>query len=202
MLIKGASFLLETPAEHANSSPTFAKSSFFCAHQRIYIALYDERQAERMAKHALNVKYVVVSNKSMLRERHDLRVQEEDFRKVSLVDIYKFNQMANQVARRNVDCKLVFSAGCETKRQIKVVFLIGCHLLLSQGLDADQTCNILAGFQELFAHDGNNQVNALDCWRALHRAASVSWIDFREHLNNECDEDHTINMEEFIHYSR
>ena len=184
--------------------PCALKSSFFRAHTRLYVAFYDERQTERMSRHSLNVKYIIVPMASALRDDGDIGKPECFTVPSSLVEIYKFNEITDQIARRNADHKLVFSAGCSVNGQIKVVFLVGCHLIMSRGLDADQTYDIFSSFEELFVHLGCNQVNILDCWRALHRSTCLGWIDFRGCINTctEGEEDETINMEEFMHYSR
>ena len=77
-------------------------------------------------------------------------------------------------------------------------------MILSRGLDADQTCQVFKSFEDLFAYPQavDRQGNALDCWRALHRARTMAWIDFQEHIDSESYQDNVINMEEFIHYSR
>ena len=149
MVIQASFSLEEQVTECPYSSSTSSKSSFFCAHQRIYIALYDKSQAERIAKHALHVNYVIVSDNSDLREKQDFDGEEQDNFLCSLVDVYQFDKMANQTARRNADHKLVFPAGCDARHQLKVVFLIGCHMVLSHGLNEDQTFKVLKRFNEL-----------------------------------------------------
>jgi hypothetical protein len=190
----------------SESSTIFSKLSFVCISPRIYIALYNQTQAETMAQHALNLKHVLVSIETVIRDDFGIcqDVKEHGYRPCSLIDIYKFDEIVNQVARRDADHKLVIVAGCRAILQSKAFFLIGCHMILSQGLDAEQTYTIFKDRGQLSLLEGSpdNIVAVVDCWRALHRAASVSWIDFREHLNVECDDDLTINMDEFIHYSR
>ena len=206
MSVRRFSSFIETTADQSMDDKLcgsiLTKTSFLCAHPRLYIAFYDERQAQKMAHHSLKVKYIMVPMASALKDDSDIRTQNQSIVPSSLIDIYDFNEMANQIARKNGDHRLVFSAGSNVKIQIKVVFLIGCHMILSQGLDADQIFAIFRSFEELFVDLKCSQVNILDCWRALHRSTCAGWIDFRERFGYECDRDQTIDMEEFIHYSR
>ena len=178
------------------------KSSFFCAIPRLYIALYEEVQTRRMAQHSLQDKYIIVPVVSSLRDDHGVAIQTEYFVPNSLVDIYKFDETANLFARRNADHKLVFSAGCNVNGQTNAIFLIGCHMIMLRGLNPEQTFEIFKIFKEFFVYYHQSQVNVLDCWRALHQSKCVGWIDFQEHFDCYCDESLTINIGEFIHYSR
>ena len=54
---------------------TLIKSSFFRASKRIYVALYEERQAERMAQHALNVKHFIVPITKIFIDEQDLNIE-------------------------------------------------------------------------------------------------------------------------------
>ena len=83
-----------------------------------------------MAQHSLQDKYIIVPVVSSLRDDHGA-IQTEYFVPNSLVDIYKFDETANLVARRNADHKLVFSAGCNVNGQTNAIFLIGCHMIMS-----------------------------------------------------------------------
>ena len=182
------------------TNPT--KSSFFHVHNQLYLALYDVKQAERMAHHSLKLKYVVVPICSSASNSSETWVNDttDGFIPASLIELYKFDEMANQIARRNADHKLVFSAGRNLQVQMRAAFLIGCHMVMSHGFDADKVFQIFKSFEEFF---GCSQVGILDCWRALHRAKSAGWVDFQERFDfDSCDETVAINMEEFIHYSR
>ena len=195
--------LQQNMSESPDSPSTIkTKCSFFNVHTRIYVALYDEKQAQRMAQHALKTKYIIIPVSAVWKRDHDSGIEEENFTVSSLIEIYKFDEMANQMARRNADHKLVYTAGCSVRGQIKVVFLIGCHMIMSLGLDAEHVHNIFKSFDEFFVRCDESQVNALVCWRALHRAACASWINFQERFDLERGDERTINMEEFIHYSR
>jgi hypothetical protein len=179
-----------------------AKSSFFHIHKELYLALYDEEQAERMAHHSLQLKFVIVPILSTVDPQESCSGNNKTvlFLPASLIEVYKFDEMTNQVARRNADHKLVFSAGRNVHFQTRAAFLVGCHMVMSHGFDAEKTFQVFKSFEEFFDW---SQIGILDCWRALYRAKSAGWIDFQERFDFGSDDGTmTINMEEFIHYSR
>jgi hypothetical protein len=184
------------------SVKTATKSSFFQVYQQIYIALYDEQQAERMAHHAISGRFVIVPRNKSCKESLKSFSDGSGFLPSSLVDIYKFNEMSNRIARRNPDSKLIFVTGSNMDGRSRVVFLIGCHMMMSFGMDVTNVYLIFKRFDEFFVDKGGSKHHILDSWGAVERAAHVGWIDFEERFNREDDDEGTIDMEEFIHYSR
>ena len=182
---------------------TAAKSSFFQVYEQIHVALYDEQQAERMSLHAITGKFIMVPRNKSCKENSNSLSDRNGFYPSSLVDIYKFNEMSNQIARRNPDSKLIFLAGSSIEARSTVIFLIGCHMMMSLGMDVANVYQIFKKFDEFFADKAGSKLHILDRWKAVERAANVGWIDFEERFNceNEYD-DGTIDMEEFIHYAR
>jgi hypothetical protein len=157
-----------------------------------------------MAQHSLKVKYIVVPMAAMCRctKEDDLA---NTFTPSSLIEIYKFDAMANQIKRQNSGQKLIFASGRNVSVQRRATFLIGCHVIMSHGLDADTTFSMLKNINEHCAENGSVHVKILDCWCALERAKSIGWIDFRERFDFECNDeggDKSLDMDEFIHYSR
>ena len=182
--------------------PTAGKSSFFRVHQKIYLALYDAKQTENMALHAISGKHVVVPITSKCGPEPNASSEEVGFSPSSLAEIYKFNEIVNEVARRNPDSKVIFAAGTNTQHHIRVVFLIGCHLMISLGIDAERTFKVFKKFDEFFVCGAERSLGMIDCWRSFHRAALMGWVDFKERFDLEFPDEYTIDMEEFIHYSR
>ncbi len=155
-----------------------------------------------MARHSLKLKYVIVPIIQTVGNSQEMCGNDttDEFLPASLIELYRFDEMANQIARRNADHKLVFSGGRNLQLQMRAAFLIGCHMIMSHGLDSENVFQIFKSFEEFF---GSTQVGILDCWRALHLAKTAEWVDFQERFDCDyCDETKTINMEEFIHYSR
>ncbi len=188
------------PAAQSNQS----SGSFSPITSNLYFALFDADQAEKMAQHTLKVKFVVVPMTAMCRYIQEGNLAEY-FTPSSLSELYRFDVMANQIKRRNADQKLVFAAGRKIQVQKRAIFLIGCHVIMSHGFDAESTFSFFKHSKELFARGESGQVNILDCWYALDRAKSIGWIDFQEFFDIESDKEAdtlTLDMEEFIHYSR
>ena len=173
-------------------------SSFFPITSNLYLALLDADQAERMAQHSLKVKYIILP---MCRYAQKGNLA-QSFTPCSLVELFKFNAMTNQIERQNADQKLVFASGCNVQAQRRAIFLIGSHMIMAHGLSAESSCCIFNNFKELFASNENSHVSIMDCWCALDSVRSLRWIDFQERFDIESSEFETIDMDEFIHYSR
>ncbi len=155
-----------------------------------------------MAHHSLQLKYVIVPIIQTVSTSQEMWENDTagEVLPASLIELYRFDEMANQIARRNADHKLVFSGGRNLQLQMRAAFLIGCHMIMSHGLDAENVFQIFKSFGEFFT---GTQAGILDCWRALYRAKNVGWVDFQERFDFDySDSTETINMEEFIHYSR
>ena len=181
-----------------SSEKNLSKQSFAPLNERLYLALYNKEQAERMAKHFLKGKHLIIAQESSIKDETIKR----KFEPSSLEEIYRLDTMMNTVMRRNSEFKVVVSAGTDVKHQVKVVFLLGCHMIMSHGLNSEQTHHLFASFEEFFAYEECGQSHLISSWRAIHQAKSIGWIDFRERFELEQDEPGAIDMEEYIHYSR
>jgi hypothetical protein len=108
-----------------NHAPGFVQ-----AHQHLFLALYEETQAKRMAQHMLKSKFVVVPCV------HSIETNGcEQFVPSPLQEIYRFDELANQASRQNAGLRLVFCAGLNPVIQARVAFLLGCHMLISLEMD-------------------------------------------------------------------
>jgi hypothetical protein len=157
-----------------------------------------------MAQHSLKAKYIVVPMTAMCRYTQEGNLA-RSFTPSSLIELYKFDVMANQIERQNADQKLVLAAGRNIQVQSRAIFLIGCHMIMSHGLNAESTYSIFKHVKELFTRNESGLVNLLDCWCAVDSAKSNGWIDFKERFDMESEEkpdNETIDMDQFIHYSR
>jgi SUMO ligase MMS21 Smc5/6 complex component len=111
--------------------------------------------------------------------------------------------MVNQVSRRNFDSRLVFAATRSKSIQRKVAFLLGCHLIMSHDIGVDEVIESFIGVSEIVQEVDETQVGLLDSWFAVHRAKSISWLNFGETFDSEAESNPvTINIEEYIHYAR
>jgi hypothetical protein len=187
------------------SAGGFTKASFVNVYKGFYLALYDKKQATQMAQHELQSKFIMVpfTVTSKIVDSEGI----ETFSPSSLADIYKFDKLANEVTRKNADHKLVFCGSANHRVQIKAAFLLGCHLIMTHHLTYIECVEKFSDLQELFnmyAPSHLNHVSIANCWQALQCAKQLGWIDFREFVADEIEDDSTsmIHMEEYLHYAR
>ncbi len=76
---------------------------------------------------------------------------------------------------------------------------------MSHGLNVESTFSIFKNIKSLFEKHDVDQMSILDCWFSLYSAKSNGWINFQERFDLDSIENleiNTIEMNEFIHYSR
>ena len=176
-----------------------SQASFARIANHLYLALFDSEQADRMAHHSLKSNYIIVPMTSICKHTKERGI--DGLAPSSLIELYKFDAVANRIARQNEAQKLVFATGRSPQEQKRSVFLIGCHLIMSHGLDTELTITAFKTFKDHFLYTSNGQISIHDCWYALERAKSTGWIDFQERFQVEGPDAPTLDMEEFIHYS-
>jgi hypothetical protein len=127
----------------------------------------------------------------------------------SLSEIYQFDDLMKRSLLKARSLPLVVCAGAEPVQQVAIAFLLGCHLIMSQGHAFEEVVLALRPIQVI--HDKINQdIGALGglafniTLRAMCCAKCLEWIDFRKCSDG--DEPSTINcpieMDEYLHYSR
>eukprot|EP00291_Cryptomonas_curvata_P020066 CAMPEP_0172165784 /NCGR_PEP_ID=MMETSP1050-20130122/8609_1 /TAXON_ID=233186 /ORGANISM="Cryptomonas curvata, Strain CCAP979/52" /LENGTH=284 /DNA_ID=CAMNT_0012836303 /DNA_START=22 /DNA_END=873 /DNA_ORIENTATION=+ len=179
----------DVPCTVMNSS---SASSFVQIHEHLYLALYEETQATKMAQHTLKTKYLVVPCVNLV----EIDVY-ENFVPSPLQEIYKFDELANQASRRNADLRLVFCAGLNPVVQARVIFLLGCHMVISLGMDPDMVYTI---FQKA-EYIRNKECNGLlEGWWSLQCAKNLGWINFQDPFQLDEGGDEMIRMDEYLHY--
>ena len=169
--------------------------SLLHVHDRVYLIRLEGTRAERVAQLALSKRQITIMASSNFTE---LACSSPP---CSLTEIYRFNEMVKQLERRSEDQRLVFSAGTDKTMQRRVAFLLGCHLIMSKSLDAQDVIRILHGFDEIREHSNQEETGVTDCWRALHQAKSLLWLSFRERFGQYAS-DTSLDIEELIHYSK
>ncbi len=140
LFARAASAIVSQPAIQS----TQLSGSFSAVTSNLYFALFDADYAESIARHALNGKYIVIP---MTPISAICRYAQEgnyakSFTPSSLTEIYRFDDIANQITRRNADHKLVFAAGRNPQVHQRAIFLIGCHVIMSHGFDVESTFSI------------------------------------------------------------
>ena len=166
----------------------------------MYLVLFEGKYAERMAKQALNKQHILISISTYLNETGF--PTEKSFVPSSLIEIYQFDDLVKLFERRYEDRMLVFCAGTNAISQGRVVFLIGCHLIMSKAFSAHEVYRSFEGMECIASNHSRKEARIMDCWLALHQAKSLAWLDFSVQFGQYPDESRTINMEELMHYSR
>ena len=96
----------------------------------------------------------------------------------SLSEIFKYNTVLSKLARGNPNNNFVIFTGPEPTMQVKLAFLVGCHLILEHGLGFEATYLALRPLHLLFDRNSVNQAMSV---KAALRAfcCSKCLIDFK-----------------------
>ena len=160
------------------------------AYDHLFLALYEETQAKKMARHTLKSKFVVVPC------FHSVETNGcGQFVPSPLQEIHRFDELANQATRQNAGLRLVFCAGLNPVIQARVAFLLGCHMVISLEMDP-------GAVYAIFRIEGCIGEGLLAAWSALQCAKTMGWINFQDHFQLDDVDDETIQMDEYLHYSR
>ena len=189
-------------------------SSFVHVHRNLFLALFDETQAKRMAEHELSHKFLILQvqlsshevsssslEKSPLDSCHDCC----SFIPSSLAQIYKFDENIREISRKNPGEKLVFCAGHDLIIQMKTAFLLGAHLILTHNVDAEGVADAFQCLNEEVEgvmSSGGKYLSLWNCWKSLASAQAMNWLDFWEVFDAGDVHDSCIKLDEYIHYSR
>ena len=119
----------------------------------------------------------------------------------SLVEIFKFvSYMQRATSSQAGHAQILVCTGLDQHRQARVLFNLGCHLLMSNGLGYEETLLAFRPFTTLIASHGPGQVWAESFWRAICCAKCLNWIDFKPmQAEGSCEK---LHMDEYIHYAR
>ena len=159
-------------------------------HGRIHLTLYEQEEALKLA----GSKYLVIPPS---------KIDVKEFLP-SLTHIFKFDEMARNIARRNPTQKLIFCAGSDSMTRVHTVFLITCHVMISHGADIDEVYPTLDRMHDLLdsarsEYTGSSVFSGL---LSISRAKMNGWIDFRETFDTGPINSYSIAMDEYLHYAR
>jgi hypothetical protein len=152
-----------------------------------------------MAQAKVNGKYIIIP---LSQGRHGERIIE--FSPSSLVEIFRFDEMIRATQRHNPGYKIVLCTGPDLYTQMKGIFLTGCHLIMSQCFNFEETVGAFMFFEHAMrgATIAGDELTMPCCWMALYRAKCLGWIDFGDIFDTGIEEDNRIFLEEYIHYAR
>ena len=173
-------------------------------HNRLYLALLGEKQAEIVARNILTLNYLVVplsvSDVADIQSTKD----NETFEPPCLGDIFKFDEMASALERKHPRMKLVFHTGPNQTTQIGMAFLMGCHLIMSHGVGFEETFLTFRNFHSIseLKANGSADISITSCWRAFCCAKCLAWIEFNKVVCDSVHDDKCIHIDEYMHYAR
>ena len=120
---------------------------------------------------------------------------------ISLGNLYRFSQSIIDSRHDHPDKQLIVCSGQDPEKVTRCCLILGGYFIIHHNV---QVCDL----EDMFAHisssfvsmqplrKSSERVTVLDCWRALHRVRSLSWINFTQDL----DFDQCIDMQEYLHY--
>ena len=201
--------LQSSKSQNAKLSTKPSNASFISITKRLYVACLDERHCRLMSRNVLNKNFLVVplsAFKGWLNAESNEPDQDcTEFVSPCLEDVFKFHESVCSLERKNPRKKLVFQAGENQSVQTITGFLLGCHLLITHGIEYDRLCLTFRDFHDMFGDIGCDFADSISihsCWRALWRAKCLKWIEFEKMTHTDPEKDYCIHIDEYIHYAR
>jgi hypothetical protein len=179
--------------------PSRSKPTFLCLHNRLYLALYGKRQAESVALHELKHGHILTDLDIDTPASSGLSIFSGA--PASLAEIFRFNEKLNALFRFNAGKQIVVCTGSNSHSQAKIVFLLGCHLIMSCSVRDKQVRHLFRPVRTLLAKV-EYDCALHDFWSALDIAKRRNWISFKETFDQSHYADNSIDMEEYLHYAR
>ena len=167
-------------------------------HGRVYLTFYGEEDALQVAQHETS-NYIVIPPLTLGENK------KSNLTPPSLSEIYKFDEMVQNAARKHPSKKLIFSSGSNLLIRVRTAFLIGCHLIVSHDLDFTSVYRAFDKMHPLFdAANPNNGTGSSvsSSLRAIFRTKEHNWIDFKETFDIGPGSPTSIAMDEYLHYAR
>ncbi len=161
---------------------------------RISVALISEERAHKFAPClCLECRTFEPPNESNLCDTPENCVS------LSLEEMFGFDANIQNLVQLQAP-HVVVCTGFEAKRQAKTLMLLGCHMVLSQGMAFEEAFLIFRPLHSLIRthYTGISAFEIL--LRAMCCAKCLNWIDFGLACNNRAKA--CIQMDEFIHYAR
>jgi hypothetical protein len=116
----------------------------------------------------------------------------------SLSDIHRFDSMVKSMTSNNFGIKLLFHISRDPALQTRVLFLLGCHMILTCGLGFEETYLSFRQFHQTFEQYCSARGASVEqSLRALCCAKCSDWIDLRV-----CDATRKCTIDKFVHDER
>ena len=135
----------------------------------------------------------------MGRDPHIFAVSNTTFT-LSLEEIYHFDSIMKTFGMRDKSKKLLICTGSEPIQQIRILKLIGCHLILSHEMGFEAACLAFRPFSDLLQDQCSRSLSFETLLRSVCCAKCLNWINFTTDYIDSNDQG--IMMDEYIHYAR
>jgi hypothetical protein len=109
--------------------------------------------------------------------------------------------MSQSAIRQNAGMKVVLYTGPGNAHQLKIIFLLGCHMIMTHGWSCDDALTAFKPLTDL-VHSACPDGSVESSWRALYWAKMRNWINFKETFDLGLDNHDGIQMDEYLHYAR
>jgi cell division cycle 14 len=114
---------------------------------------------------------------------------------MNLDNVIRFCEAIKDKKQKHPDRKLICLADSSPRQLTNAVFLLGAYLIREQQhMSPEEIWDIfkhmqdrLEGFRDATFSVDSFLLSLLDCWRGLHRAQGLGWVD-------------AIDMDEYVHY--
>ena len=123
----------------------------------------------------------------------------------SLTQIFKFDEMARSISRRNPTQRLIFSAGSDLISRVHTSFLLGCHLMMSHDVDFDIVYPAFHRMHDILEslRSDDTGSSVFSGMRAIFQARKNCWIEFKETFEiGRTINPNLIAKDEYLHYAR
>jgi hypothetical protein len=170
-------------------------------HSKIFLSLFSKetlRDRERNFPSIQFRDYLVVGLK--IDESELLLEAPGGITSVSLQEVHRFDSFVRNMIALQPHMKLLICAGDEPFRQIRTMLLVGCHLIISQGLGFEESFLALSAFRSFHPLFEKHLASLESLLRAVCCAKCLDWINFNLDVSEDCTTQ--IHMEEYIHYAR
>jgi hypothetical protein len=117
----------------------------------------------------------------------------------SLESIFRFDIIIKSLLLKQTN-RILVCPNNETHTQAKILVLLGCHLIMSQGMGFEETVLAFRPLNTLLQANLRGVSSFEAILRAMCCAKCLNWINFSLEQTNKDDDG--IQMDEYIHYSR
>ena len=174
----------------------FASRGIIHIYGSLYVAMLDAEQAERLAQHILGKYFFIQLN------TRQSKSEISSFVPSSLTEVFRFDEMLRTAQRQNPFLKIILCTDSDSYVQAKTMFLLVCHLIMTQAFAHDQLAETYNHLEHILRCSESEIRTFQNCCMAVHRAKGLGWIDFKDVFDVSPINENRIFIEEYIHYAR